>query len=425
MKKLLTLSLCLSVVAAAATAQEKSNVKKGWNFGPLPAVSYNSDLGFQYGALCDIFYYGDGSTFPQYVHKFNVELSRYTKGQTVAHLFYDSKHLISGGIRLTAAATYLDSKMAPFYGFNGFLSPYDYDYTDKGNALYNPAFYAIDRKMLRILADFQGKLRDNLGWVAGLTFWDVATDRVQLEAYKEKTTLYDLYAANLLISPDEHSGQHLEFKAGLVLDTRDFEPAPSKGYCAELLATGSPDWFGGNGYNYVRLLAQWRQFFTPIPGRLTLAYRLSYQDTFGKTPFYLQQTISTLYLRQVQSEGLGGKNTVRGILQNRILADGYVWANFEARVRVVDFRFINQAWYLALNPFFDTGIVTRSRYADRQEQIGLQEVYSGDADGLHSSAGIGIKLVMNQNFIVSCEWGKPFDKRDGKSGMNIGLNYIF
>jgi hypothetical protein len=41
------------------------------------------------------------------------------------------------------------------------------------------------------------------------------------------------------------------------------------------------------------------------------------------------------------------------------------------------------------------------------------------------SAGLGIKLVMNRNFVVSVEWGKPFDSQDGPNGMNVGLNYIF
>ena len=30
-------------------------VKTGWTFGALPAISYNSDLGFQYGALVNLF----------------------------------------------------------------------------------------------------------------------------------------------------------------------------------------------------------------------------------------------------------------------------------------------------------------------------------------------------------------------------------
>jgi hypothetical protein len=52
-------------------------------------------------------------------------------------------------------------------------------------------------------------------------------------------------------------------------------------------------------------------------------------------------------------------------------------------------------------------------------------IYSGDAEKMHFSAGLGAKFVMNRNFIISAEFRKPFDSRDGKSGLNIGLNYIF
>ncbi len=46
-------------VAAEAVAEtgatKPAKVKKGWNFGPLPAIGYNSDLGFRLGAMCDIY----------------------------------------------------------------------------------------------------------------------------------------------------------------------------------------------------------------------------------------------------------------------------------------------------------------------------------------------------------------------------------
>ena len=71
MKKIYTVILIL-IATLSVQGQNKENIKTGWNFGPLPAVSYNSDLGFQYGALCDIFYFGNGSTYPTYLHKFNV-----------------------------------------------------------------------------------------------------------------------------------------------------------------------------------------------------------------------------------------------------------------------------------------------------------------------------------------------------------------
>ena len=73
---------------------KKQTVKKGWNFAPFPSIGYNSDTGFQIGALCEIFDYGDGSTYPAYKHKFNVDLSWTTKDQVKLHFFYDSKYLI-------------------------------------------------------------------------------------------------------------------------------------------------------------------------------------------------------------------------------------------------------------------------------------------------------------------------------------------
>ncbi len=418
-KTLLTLLLC-GLTALSASAQKKEQVKTGWNFGPLPAVSYNSDLGFQYGALCDIFYFGDGSTYPTYLHKFNVELSHYTKGETIAHMFYDSKYLLPG-LRVTAALSYMDSAMSPFYGFNGFASPLNSDLT-KGSS-----FYYMDRTLLRGIADLQGSISDKLTWMAGLTFWNVTTGDVQLDKYEGELSLYELYLGSGLINDSEVKGTHLELKGGLVYDTRDMEAAPTRGYCAEIVGSFSPGIFG-EAESYGRIMATWRQFFPVMGDRLVLGYRVNWQQTFGNAPFYLQQMTTPLYLRQIKNEGLGGKNSIRGVYQNRILADGYAWANFEARVKVVNFRFINQNWYVALNPFVDAGVITKNRKFDKMDNTIMEGlgIYSGDGfGGVHASAGMGVKIVMNHNFIISCEYGKPFDKRDGKGGLNIGTNYIF
>lgn len=428
MKRIITVTLCMLLSFMAHSQEQsknKSNIKTGWNFGPFPAVSYNSDLGFQYGALCDIFYYGDGSQFPDYRHKMNVELSRYTKGETVAHIFYDSKYLLPKGMRVTAAVSYLDSQMSPFYGFNGYASPYNDDLTTKDSENYNPSFYAIDRRMTRALLDIHMPVAKNFTLMTGLTFWDIATDAVQLKKYRGEPSLYNIYRQQGLIKDGETSGSHLDIKLGMIYDTRDHELAPNSGYCFELVGLVSPD-LRGSGNSFSRVMSSWRHFI-PVGNRVVLGYRVAAQETFGNAPFYMMQTIQTLYLRQIKNEGLGGKNTVRGVLQNRMLGRGYAWANLECRVRLADFRFINQMWYLATNPFVDMGIVMDCYRPDEQKAAAKNspEIYSGEEDSFHGSAGLGLKLVMNQNFILSAEWGKPFDKRDGKSGMSIGLNYIF
>lgn len=378
-------------------------IKKGWNFGPLPAIAYNSDLGFQYGALCDIFYFGDGSEFPDYIHKFNVEVSQYTKGSGIYHLFYDSKFLLPG-LRTTVDVSYLTDKMMDFYGYNGYMSLYD---ETKGDS-----YYKMDRRLMRVTADIQGKIAEHWRWAAGIGFYGYKIGAVKLDKYVGKPSLYKEYLdAGLISAKEAEGGDHVEIKAGLVNDTRNNEADPVKGFCNEAILAGS------SGYLKLSLV---HRGYVPLSGeKLTFAYRVAYQGTIlGETPFYMLQNLTSLYLRQITNEGLGGLNTIRGVLRNRIVGEGVAWTNMEVRYRFMDFKFLRQDWYLVLNPFLDAGRVVQYYKKNRMD-------YSPDKEQLHMSAGLGAKAIMNRNFVVSAEWGKPFDVRDGKNGTNIGLNFIF
>lgn len=444
-KKIILATAALAAFTLTARAQEADetsdgnsyeaakDVKTGWNFGPLPAVGYNSDLGFQLGALCDIYYYGDGSVYPGYVHKFNVEASYYFKGAGNFHFFYDSKYLIPGGIRLTAAVSYLPNAMMNFFGFNGAASPY-FPHLDR-NRDTRTAFYSFRRDAVRVLADFQGTIKGPLRWAAGAAFWHYRIGDINRKDYDGDNTLFNLYKRYGIIGENEAGGgSHFELKGGLVYDTRDHEAAPSRGIWADAVLYGSPDMFGGGKFNYLKAAVHFRHYVPVWEDRIVFAYHLAYQGLLaGEAPFYMQTNITTPYLRQIRSEGLGSINTLRGMLLNRIVSNGYVWSNFEMRFRIVSFRFIKQQWYVATNPFFDAGTSVQPFRLDRMRAVADNEIEPGDADliysgkpnRLHMSAGIGIKLVMNRNFIVSAEWAKPFDPQDGPNGLNIGLNYIF
>lgn len=445
MRKKIFLALLL---AASLTAGAEEKVKTGWNFGVLPAVSFNSDLGLQYGVTADIYNYGDGSTFPRYKHKFTTEISHYTKGMTRLHLFYDSKYLIPG-IRVTSAATFMNNPMFSFYGFNGSATEYVPELNSgakEGKAkneelvgLGTPpkAYYNFKRNMFRFLLDFQGEIAENLNWAAGVSYWNFnigsKTGEFSYDGNKYAYSPVDLYnvykASGIIKSSEAEGGSRVEAKAGVVYDTRDLDSAPTKGMWAELYLNGSPDLFG-DGASYLKLCAHFRQYVPVLPdNRMTFAYHLAYQGTVaGETPWYMQQNITTLYLRQILSEGLGSINTVRGCLYNRFIGDSYAWGNFELRIKLLDFNFINQSWYLATNPFFDLGAIVKPYRADELAVLAGKSVddYTKEATKLHESAGLGIKLVMNRNFIVSCEVAKPFHKEDNPGmGVNIGLNYIF
>ncbi len=457
---------------------KKQTVKKGWNFAPFPSIGYNSDTGFQIGALCEIFDYGDGSTYPAYKHKFNVDLSWTTKDQVKLHFFYDSKYLIPK-VRLTFAATYILAQMYPFMGFNGAAAPYFTDLASGKKQMNRVAMYNVRRNSMRIMADFQGDILPKFRWAAGISYWwydienvsvkkkgkpaydVVANDYLQNQGI-DYASLWQLYQGVGLIRPNEAAGgHHLELKAGLVYDSREHEADPTRGIWAEVYAYGSPDILNGrgkNGYHYLKLAAHFRHYVPVWQDKITFAYHLAYQGKLaGNAPYYTLQNINTLYLRQIISDGLGSINTVRGVPYNSVIGDGYAWANFEMRFKIVSFRFIKQNFYLATNPFFDMGACVQQYRLDEMKALRtahdagdttlsdaeMNLIYTGEKRKLHMSAGVGLKLAMNRNFILSAEVAVPLNtkvytntnldvpvselkmKNSYKPGVNIGLNYIF
>ncbi|MBQ7195667.1 MAG: BamA/TamA family outer membrane protein [Bacteroidales bacterium] len=444
MKKLMTVAL-LFAVAFNALAAELEVAKKGLNFGPLPAVGYSSDLGWHYGALSDIYWYGDGSTYPEYVWKGNVEISRYSKGNTVLHSFFDSKYLVPG-LRLSAAISWFGNKTTNFYGFNGASSYYVPEMdriTDAGQGL-----FLMRRDIFRIQTCVQGQFGDsNWGWAGGLTYWNIKTGHAENKGLSGDATdysLYDIYLNHDIIPAAEaNGGQHLEIKAGVVYDTRDHENNPSRGTNLEAYVFGSPDIISKHGNDYLKMAVHFKQFFTLVPGRLVFGGHLAYQGLLaGNAPYYMLQTIQCINMKQINTEGLGSTCTLRGTINNRLQGNSYAWMNTELRWSFAKFFWLNQNWTLATNPFFDMGMIVAPYRMEQMKTLATditpvavledatvltaRDLYTQQAEKLHMSAGIGLHVIMNQNFNINFEFGKCFDINDGAGlGINIGLNYIF
>lgn len=397
----------------------KQTVKKGWIFGAIPTIGYTSDRGIQYGLATDLFFFGDGTRYPQYVHKINFELSRYTTGSGVYHILYDSKYLLKN-LRTTFDISYLTDRWLDFYGFNGYASDYDQNRADW--------FYKIDRTLFRMTFDFQGNISNNFGWALGVGFYHYNINTVDKPQNITDNSLYEILQHYQIISPNEAAGGRIyEFKTGLVHDTRNIEADPTKGNYTEAIITAAPR-TGYSNRGYARFSVIHRGYYPILGEKMTLAYRLGYQDKIGgHIPFYALQNLTTLFFRQITSEGLGGKNSVRGVLRNRIVGDGIFWSNFELRYRFCYFNFAGQDWYLVANPFIDGGRVIN--YYDEESTLmtllPIPEYYTELEDSMHWSTGIGLKAIMNKNFVISLEFGKPIKKQDGNNAINIGLNYIF
>jgi outer membrane protein assembly factor BamA len=425
--------------------EEDSKVKTGWTFGALPAISFNSDLGFQYGALVNLYHFGDGSTYPKYRHSIYAEISRYTKGSGVNRLFYDSEFLIPG-IRVTADLSYFTEKALDFYGFNGYNAVYNASWEDEDEDDYvSRLFYRHERQMFRFITDFQGPvIGKKLRWVAGLGILQNTLASVDIDALNEGKDvedqlpdvpgLYDKYVEWGIIPEDQKDGgwtNHL--KLGLVYDTRDNEPNPMKGMWSEILLFTAPKFFGNGDFGYSRISATHRQYFTLVPDRLSFAYRLNYLGTIsGEVPFFMQPYQINSFSASSNTDGLGGSKTVRGMLRNRVVGDAMAYGNFELRWKFYKGVVFNQNIYLALSAFSDMGKVLKEIEFDEPPAVGpfpgspsLTDFFVSDSEALHVTFGGGFRIAMNENFIVAVDYGTPKDKKDGGGGLYIGLNWLF
>jgi hypothetical protein len=446
MKKIFLAALLGLPLMAAAQNQEagkQEKVKTGWNLGGLPVIAYDTDLGLEYGGLVNLFYYGDGSLYPQYLHNIYVEVSRFTKGSGINRLFYDSRHLIPG-LRITSDLSYLTDKTYDFYGFNGYEAVYNEAWTNDQSPDYRSrVFYKYDRKLTRFTTDVQGNFRSKqFGWVAGIGLYNFEVDTVDVDRLNKGKSaddrlpyvgggLFQRYIDWGIVDPEEAKGGFVTYlKVGAVYDTRDNEPNPMRGVWTEVVITYAPSFLGvGSRYSHAKLSLTHRQYFTLVRDKLSFAYRLGYQGTlWGDCPFYLQPNIATLYLRGATNEGLGGSKYLRGIIRNRVVGDGVAYANLELRWKFYRFYLLKQNFYLSLNAFMDAGqVVTPVSFGKNFAGDGYPETdyFSSKNESLRTSVGGGFRLVMNQNFVVAVDYGRALNSSDGASGTYVGLNFLF
>ena len=441
--------------ADSLSAGKQEKVKDGFSLGGVPVVAYDSDIGFKYGALVNFYWY-DSTRYPMYDHSLYLEWSRTTKGNGINQMTYDTDKLIPG-VRSFFEASYLTEKALDFYGFNGYQAYYDLDYEKTGQdslGLANRLYYRHSRQLLRLKADFQGEIiGQKFRWLAGIAYYGSTINAVDIDALNEgkesdllsQNSLYKDYVDWGVIETDQVQddpyrikGNHSVLKAGLVYDTRDNEPNPFSGIWTEMQLHYAPSFLSNTDYSYTRIILTHRQYFTLIPEWMNVAYRLSYQGKLtGEMPFYM---LPYLYntAPKLASDGVGGSKTVRGIRRNRVVGEGFAYGNMELRGKILRTTVLNQNVYIALSAFVDAGMVTQkynfnatgvpdfpvnsvSGYEDRPERV----IRLDATEVPHLGFGAGFHLAINQNFIITVDYGFAANREDGDTGLYINLNFLF
>jgi len=433
-------------------------IRTGWTFGILPSVAFDADLGFQYGVLSNVYYFGDGSTYPDYMHSFYVEAAYTTKRYGLFRFSYDSKFLIPKH-RFSFDATYIPDAMSDFLGYNGYQSVYNdvwrNDKKYKDNGYQSRAFYKYKRDLLRIAADIQGPIKGKWKWAAGigmLGYWtgSVNIDMINKNKKEDKKLpdidgLYEKYVKwNIIDQKEAIGGIHPYLRTGIVYDSRNKQANASSGMYADAFFTYSADFKEQYEFNNLKFNAVFQHYVPVYKDYITFAYRAGVQLLVaGKSPFYMDSYLNALYYQRVLYEAVGGANSVRGLIRNRVLADGFGYATAEFRFKVVKFNIKKENFYIAFNPFCDMGIALQPNVLNEENIVASIERNDSEfnKDELkyyfnfnpkkiynpHFGAGIGMKIAMNENFILSVDWAMPFNKQDNANMANIyiKMGYLF
>lgn len=444
-------------------------IKTGLNLGPLPVVAFDADRGFQFGALMNLYNFGDGKNYPNPNAQWYFEASAYMKEAKVgSYLFraeYDNKTLIPG-VRMSICTRYDKDAALDFYGFNGYQSVYDMSLiedniefadTKGGNKLKDKyekslgkssvklpkGFYRFGRDIVRIKADFTGKIAKNFYWEAGYHFNWIKTGSYQPADYtvygnefNGGTSLFSLYKDwGIIPEQDANGGIISSLRAGLMYDSRNVENNPTKGIWAEAHFIAAPK-FLGTTHQHFKFNATLRQYIPLGTPKLVFAYRLAYQGTIGDAPWYSMPVYTTMGPKP-DFDGIGGYRTVRGIMLNRVQGLDTGFYNIELRYRFIDFTLFNQNIAFALSGFTDAAHVFKgydltnkneaalAKSAPFKNELYKKYVNTSVKDGFHGSAGAGLRFIMNQNFIVAFEYARCFNKQDGDSAFYINIGFLF
>lgn len=389
----LLLGLIAGLTWVPSLLAQPTAIPTGRETGVLPALNFDSDEGFGYGVIAEIYEYGDGDVRP-YVWTVQPTVFLTTEGRRDFTLFVDAPELRDGW-RLSAFLGREKQIATPYYG-PGNAS--DYDPALESEEGPDPFYYRFGRTQNSLRVDGQRSVGARLRMLLGLGV--VRTSLVTVPD-GEGTTLFADTHGNEVDPTWANYG-----RLGLVWDSRDRETGTTRGVWTEALVQAVPSALGAEE-SYLRWTFADRRYF-PLGSRVVLAYRVLLQHVTPGAPDHELFTVQTSFKQQ---EGIGGAKTVRGLLKNRLLGRGALVWNTELRWRAADFRLLGRSFHTVLSAFVDQGRVW-------EDGLVLGEVLSD----LHRGWGGGLRLGMGENFTVaidaatSDETGLP---------VYIGLGYLF
>ncbi len=185
-------------------------------------------------------------------------------------------------------------------------------------------------------------------------------------------------------------GLAVELQGGVLYDSREPEVSPDRGVLLEgsgRFTPGSLQGEGAFGGPFVSARA-----FAPLAPRLVLASRIMGEWLFGDVPFYDM----VHWGGSVPIQGFGGFETLRGVSFGRWRAPGKAVANVELRIDAIHHRLLGSPMRWQWVPFADVGIVWGE---------GEDATAPSPQVPFHPAAGVGIRGIWNEAFVLRIDFG--------------------
>ena len=443
------------------TSKRKKKKKRDPNdpnrleWGVLPAISYDIDLGFGFGALVTLAKFKPGYT----PYRWRLEILgnatvKNTPGVGATFPFHedyikgDFPGLWKGRLRINAQFRFRKFSNQGWYGLgNGSTLEKTWEQIDPKA---DPEAYRAARKYNQYdriypYLEFNNRI---IVWdapKAGPTFAVSSRTPGMIPAHKRRleVLLGASYLFNIITpypgsklehdlavretdTPDgatlrdtmhgvtDHSV--LSLNLGLLYDTRDHEYVTTHGSFSELSLRVSP------GVDQKLSFAQLyigTSFFQPIAGEwLVFASRIAFDWLFGNVPFYELGNFGVL----VQRDGPGGSWSVRGVPRQRYFGKQKAIANFELRSMFWRFTIKSQRFGLGALAFIDAGRVWTDY--DTIKLSGLDVDATPDRlFGLKLGVGGGLRITWGETLVIRAD--PAWSPTDETFGFYVDIGQMF
>lgn len=424
---------------ATPAAPKPKDYRTGIGFAGLPLLNFDSDAGVGYGVKVAGYDYGENQK--PYKYQLSVQIFMTTRNAMYHEIHFDAPKFQGSRWRVDGSLKLDRVLFNNYYGLGNTANvtyPATADLGEGVSATCDPGdtaceeakqeriarlykyYSSYDKWEPKFILNLRGDLSGPFKLFSGLLTKYTFINPHNAETIKQYAdiTVDPTWSSYLVDNNVDELGDKGGFvgyvQGGLIADTRDADASPGKGVFSEAslrlgtFVTADPAEAGTYTPVFAGLNITSRHYLTILPYTV-FASRVMADMVFGDAPFF--------ELNQVGGSrdysAIGGSTSARGITSNRF--SGRVKLNFSPELRFTPVEF-----YIAGSQKINLGLVAFSDMGRVWQDFAPE----GDFLDFHVTAGGGLRIAWNDNFLIRADYGKSLTDVDAVSGAALSGLYI-